>query len=256
MNRQNFFKNLSFIVCLIFILQGCASHRPETNPMLDKRALHLSKQAESFNEHITACKGTAWATLETGTKHEKFKIAWAVVFPNKIRITFLISANPIETIIATGEKITFISHRGQHSRHSYKSKDPDMEKYIHIPIKMSEMILILLGRFPVKEFDDAYFAPWDPSLSTIVLKQKWRDTKQHLHYNDKKNIDGIWLEDYTGQLVYKIMTREYKKYGSDNISAILEIKDNNNRKLTLEITNFIANPTINESIFKLTEDGS
>ena len=131
-----------------------------------------------------------------------------------------------------------------------------MEKYIHVPIKMSEMILILLGRFPVKEFDDAYFATWDPSLSTIVLKQKWRDTKQHLHYNDKKNIDGIWLEDYTGQLVYKIMTREYKKYGSDNISAILEIKDNNNRKLTLEITNFIANPTINESIFKLTEDGS
>ncbi len=256
MSRQNFFTNLSFIVCLLSILQGCASHRPETNPILDKQALHLSKQAESFNEHITACKGTAWATLETGTKHEKFKIAWAVVFPNKIRITFLISANPIETIIATGEKITFISHRGQHSRHSYKSKDPDMEKYIHVPIKMSEMILILLSRFPVKAFDDAYFAPWDPSLSTIVLKQKWRGTKQHLHYNDKKNIDSIWLEDYTGQLVYKTMIREYKKYGSDNIPAILEIKDNNNRKLTLEITNFIANPTIKESIFELTEDGS
>jgi outer membrane lipoprotein-sorting protein len=256
MSRQNFFTNLSFIVCLISILQGCASHRPDTNPILDKQALHLSKQTKSFNEHITTGKGTAWATLETDTKHEKFKIAWAVVFPNKIRITFLISANPIETIIATGEKITFISHTGQHSRHSYKSKDPDMEKYIHVPIKMSEMILILLGRFPVKEFDDAYFAPWDPSLSTIVLKQKWRDTKQHLHYNDKQNIDSICLEDYTGQPVYKTMTIEYKKYGSDNIPAILEIKDNDNRKLTLEIINFIANPTIRESIFKLTEDGS
>jgi len=121
---------------------------------------------------------------------------------------------------------------------------------------MSEMILILLGRLPVKAFDDAYFAPWDPSLSTIVLKQKWRGTRQHLHYNDKKNIDSIWMEDYTGQLVYKTMIREYKKYGSDNVPAILEIKDNNNRKLTLEITNFIANPTIKESIFKLTEDGS
>ena len=52
------------------------------------------------------------------------------------------------------------------------------------------------------------------------------------------------------------MIREYKKYGSDNIPAILEIKDNNNRKLILEITNFIANPTIKESIFELTEDGS
>ena len=38
--------------------------------------------------------------------------------------------------------------------------------------------------------------------------------------------------------------------------AILEIEDNNNRKLTLEITSFIANPAIKESIFTLTEDGS
>jgi len=256
MNRQNFFTNLCFIACLILILQGCASLRPDTNPILDKQALHLSKQAESFNEHITACKGTAWATHETGTKHEKFKIAWAVVFPNKIRITFLISANPIETIIATGEKITFISHTGQHSRHSYRSKNPDMEKYIHVPIKMSEMILILLGRFPVKDFDDAYFAPWDPSLSTIVLKQKWKDTKQYLHYNDKKNIDAIWLKDYTGQLVYKTIIKASKKYDSDNIPAKLEIQDNSKQKLILEITNFIANPPIKESIFELTEDGS
>ncbi|MEN8211868.1 MAG: hypothetical protein ABFR31_09130 [Thermodesulfobacteriota bacterium] len=256
MSRQNLFTNLSFIACLILILQGCASLRPDTNPILDKQALHLSRQAESFNKHITTGKGTAWAILETGTKHEKFKIAWAAAFPNKIRITFLISANPIETIIATGEKITFISHTGQHSRHSYWSKDPDMEKYIHVPIKMSEMILILLGRFPVKDFDDAWFAPKDTSLSTIVLKQKWKETKQYLHYNGKKNIDRIWMEDYTGQLVYKTTITTYKNYGSDAIPAKLEIKDNNNRKLTLEITKFIANPTIKESLFELTEDGS
>ncbi len=255
MSRQNFLSHLLYIACVIILVSGCAVIRPKTDPMLDKRALAFAKQAKSYNQHIIASKGTAWAILRTGTKHEKFKIAWAAGFPNKIRITFLISANPIETIIATGEKITFISHTGAHSRKSYNSKDPDMEKYINIPIKMSEMILILLGRLPITNFDDTYFAPSDPLLSTIVLRQNKKPTAQYLHYNDKKNWDTLWLADYNKALVYKMKTTAYKIFGSDNIPAKLEIKDNNNRKLTLEIINFISNPSIKESVFRLTDHG-
>ena len=237
------------------LLQSCASLRPDTDPALDRQAFILSKQAHTFNEHIISGKGSAFTTIENGTKKEKYKIAWAAAFPNKIRITFLISANPIETIIATGEKITFISHTGSHAKHTYHSKDPDMKKYIDVPVKMSEMVLILLGRFPVKDFNDAWFAPGDPSLSTIVLKQNWRGPKQYLQYSDKKNIRRIWLENFKGQLIYETVVKEYKKYESDNIPAKLEIKDSK-RKVTLEITNFIVNPTINERVFILTEDGS
>ena len=255
MNRQNSLSHLLYIAGLIILVSGCAAIRPETDPMLDKKALTFAKQAKSYNQHIISSKGTGWATLQTDTKYEKFKIAWAASFPNKIRITFLISANPIETIIATGEKITFISHTGKHSLRSYKSKDPDMEKYINVPMKMSEMILILLGRLPVTKFDDTYFAPSDPLLSTIVLKQKGKPAAQYLHYNDQKNYDTFWLEDYNKTLIYKMETKAYKIFGSDNIPARLEIKDNNNRKLTLRITNFISNPHIKESVFELTDHG-
>jgi outer membrane lipoprotein-sorting protein len=255
MNRKNSLSHMLYIACVIILASGCAAIRPETDPTLDKKALAFAKKAKSYNQHIITSKGTAWATLRTGTKYEKFKIAWAASFPNKIRITFLISANPIETIIATGEKITFISHTGAHSRKSYNSKDPDMEKYINVPIKISEMILILLGRLPVKNFDDTYFAPSDPLLSTIVLRQNGKPTAKYLHYNDNKNCDTLWLEDYNKTLVYKMETNTYKIFGSDNIPARLEIKDNNNRKLTLEITNFISNPSIKESVFQLTDHG-
>ncbi len=255
MSRKTSLSHLLYIAGVIILISGCAAIRPETDPTLDKKALSFAKQAKSYNQHIITSKGTAWAILRTGTKYEKFKIAWAASFPNKIRITFLISANPIETIIATGEKITFISHTGKHSLHSYKSKDPDMKKYINIPIKMSEMILILLGRLPITKFDDTYFAPSDPLLSTIVLRQKGKPKARYLHYNDKKNCDTLWLEDYNKTLVYKMETNAYKIFGSDNIPARLEIKDNNNRKLALEITNFISNPSIKESVFRLTDHG-
>ncbi len=245
---------LIFTASLCIFISGCAAPpRPDTDPFYDKKALALAKQIKSFNQHIIAARGTGWAKVKTDTKHAKFKIAWAAVYPNKLRITFLISANPIETIIATGEKITFISHTGQHFKYSYNSKDPDMERYIKVPIKMSEMILLLLGRFPANNFNDTYFAPSDPSLSTIVLKQNSNNLIQFFHFDNKKSCNSMWKENYNENLIYKIIIQKYKRYGSDNIPVQLIIKDDNNKKLFLEITSFIVNPPIKESVFQLTE---
>ena len=251
MSKQKFLLNLICFACLILIVPGCAPLRPATDPELDKKALVLAKQIGSYNNHVITSKGTGLVRLETGTSHEIFKIAWAAVFPNKIRITFLISANPIETIISTGEKITFISHTGRHSKHSFKSKDPDMEKYIHVPIKMSEMILLLLGRLWSHSIDDTYFEPSDTSLSTIVLIPKEQSLRYFFHFDDTKSIDRFHKEDHTGKLEFETLIKEYKTYGLDTIPGKLEIKDSSNRKLSLEITNFISNPAIKKSVFQV-----
>ncbi|CCK80013.1 hypothetical protein [Desulfobacula toluolica] len=253
MNNQTLLSRTVCIIAVILTISGCASIRPETDPLLDKKALRFSKQAKSLNRHILASKGSGWAKLETKTRVEKFRIAWAAVFPDKVRITFLLSGLPIETIITNGEKITFFSHTGEHSKYSYNSKNPDMEKYIHVPVKMSELILLLLGRLPLKPFDDAYFSVADSSLSTLILKQKWKRTAQHLHFNNNGNVDELIFTDPGGKLLYQITPTKYKAYDFGDIPIKIEIQDTNERKLTLGITDFIANPPIKESVFLLTE---
>ncbi|MDA3791163.1 MAG: hypothetical protein PF503_22030 [Desulfobacula sp.] len=255
MINQNSLYNLIYSIAFIVIFSGCALHKPATNTLLDKKALLFANQAKSFNQHIIASKGTGWALVETKTKIDRFKIAWAAVFPNKIRITLLISGLPVETIIATGEKITFFSHTGEHSKYSYNSKDPDMKDYIQVPIKMSEMISVLLGRLPVKNFDNASFLPSDSSLSSIILKQKWKGETQSLHLNEKGKIYGLKSRDLSGKLLYEIMITQYKTYDFGYIPIKIEIKDMDNQKLTLDITSFQPNPPIKESVFRLTEPG-
>ncbi|MBU0463191.1 MAG: hypothetical protein KKE12_06195 [Proteobacteria bacterium] len=255
MINQNSLSSLIYSIVFILIFSGCAPLRPSTNPLLDKKALLFANQAQSFNQHILASKGTGWARVETNTKTDKFKIAWAAVFPNKIRITFLMSGLPIETIIATGEKITFFSHTGEHPKTSYNSKDPDMKNYIQVPIKISEMISILLGRLPVKNFDNAYFSPSDSSLSSIILKQKWKGETQSLCFNDKGKIDGLISTNLSGELLYEMKITQYKTYDFGEIPVTIEIKDMDNRKLILDITSFQANPAIKDTIFRLTESG-
>jgi len=239
----------------VLIFTGCAQFKPSTHPLLDKKAFSLATQAKAFNQHILASKGIAWARLETETKTDKFKIAWAAVFPNKIRITFIMSGLPLETILATGEKITFFSHTGKHATTSYHSKDPDMEKYLKVPVKLSEMIFVLLGRFPVKNFDAAFFSPSDPSFSSVILKQRWKGETQSLYFDDKGKIEALTAKSPAGKFLYKMRIIQYKTDGLDQIPVKIEVKDRENRKLTLEIKTFQKNPPIKESIFQLTESG-
>ena len=253
MTNQNLLSSLICIAAFILIIPGCAPIRPDTNPLLDKKAFVLSTQARSFNQHIIASKGTGWARLETDTNKDKFKIAWAAVSPNKIRITFLLSGHPVETIISTGKKITFYSHTGQHSKYSYRSEDPDMKDYILVPVKISEMISVLLGRLPVKKFDDAYFSPSDASLSTVILKQNWKGARQYLHFNDRGKVESVKAMDYAGTLLYEMTIMKYKAYNFGSIPVKIKIKDKDNRILTLEIINFQPNPPIKDSVFQLTE---
>ncbi len=245
---------LIYSLLFILVFTGCAQYRSQSNSLLDKKALLLANQARLFNQHIIASKGTGWALVETKKKTDRFKIAWVAVFPDKIRITLLISGLPIETIIATGEKITFFSHTGEHSKYSYNSKDPDMKEYIKVPIKMSEMISVLLGRLPVKNFDNASFLPSDSSLSSILLKQKWKAETQSLHFNEKK-IYSLTSRDLSGKLLYEILIAKYKNHDFGNIPIKIEIKDMDNQKLILDITSFQANPVIKEDVFRLTESG-
>ncbi len=71
----------------------------------------------------------------------------------------------------------------------------------------------------------------------------------------KEKIDGLKSRDLSGKILYEIMITQYKIYDFGDIPIKIEIKDMNNRKLTLDITNFQPNPPIKESVFRLTESG-
>ncbi|NOX35043.1 MAG: hypothetical protein GXP56_15165 [Deltaproteobacteria bacterium] len=255
MANHKFLSGLFNIAVVLLVLSSCTPIRPATNPLLDKKAFILASRARSLNQHIISSKGAGIARLQTKTRIDKFRLAWAAVFPDKIRITFLVYGQPMETIISTGKKITFVSHTGKHSKYSYNSKNPDLKEYIHVPLKISEIISILLGRLPVKKYNDAYFSPSDSSQSTIILTQSNKRGKQYLHFNAKKQIDGLKYSDSMGKYLYGMTVKKYKTYSFGNIPVKIEIKDKGNRKLTLEITNFQLNPVIKDSVFRLTDQG-
>lgn len=241
------------LAALTLFTSGCMPLRPVTDPQMDKKAFFMSNEARSLNRDITASKGKGWATLEVPGKKDRYRTAWAVVHPDKIRITFLLSGNPVETVVSTGEKISFFSHTGKHDLYISDADDPDMEDYLDVPVKMSELISILLGHLPLKDFDDAYFSPSDSSLTAIITRQKEKGQSQYLNFDSAGKITGIQSMDNFEKLLYEIHVLDYKPLGTGPIPVKLWIKDKENRIMTLEITDFEPNPLIKDTVFRLTE---
>ncbi len=251
---------LQILICRVLILlllvTGCTPLRPQADPGLDKKAQALANTVLSLNQDITSSKGTGWVEVKADIQTVKFKIAWAASAPNRLRITFLVAGHPVETIVATGNHVTFVSHTGEHKPHTTFSSDPDLKKYLHVPIKLSNLVAILLGHIPLEKFDHAWFKPGDSNLPPIILAQNWKSTFQQLHMNKAGQLQQLIFLDKDNMPLYDITYLGYQAHGENRIPAALLVQDSAGRKIHLTLTRFIPNPLIKESVFRLTEPGS
>lgn len=243
------------LICLTLV-SGCGGLRPKTDPALDALARNLALDIRALNQDIESSKGTGWVKLETDTRQDVFNIAWAAVAPNRLRITFLVSGHPFETIVATGKSVTFVSHTGQHEIHTSASSDPDLKDFIQIPVKLSELIAILLGHIPVHPFDQAWFEGGITCPSPIALKQNWKPFIQKLHTSQDGEVQQLMSLDQDYHLIYDIIYGEYQTFEGNQVPVTLLIQDAMGRKVHINLTRFMPNAPVKESVFQLTETGS
>lgn len=237
-----------------FFISGCAKQRPETDPAMDKKARDMILSAKAANGHITSTKGIGWAKIQTPQETFNYRIAWIARFPDKIRITLLVMGTPVETIVATGEKVTFVSPSGEHAPHHVYEKNPSLERYIELPVNMGDIIALLSGRVPVKSFKHAYFSPQDPNQRTIVLHQQRNGPVQEFVFSAQQ-IKAWTVTDIVGDPIYKVSISEYSTVdGQTQFPSRIMITDTQGRMMELTLSRFIVNPEIKANAFVLTEE--
>ncbi len=241
------------LVCAI-CLAGCAMPRPQTDPGLDRAAWQSAVRLRAWNQDITSSKGTARVRLETSTGVQTYQIAWAARAPDRVRITFTVSGHPVETVVADGTRVTFISHTGRHKPHTPASNDPDLEPYTRVPVRLSDLITLLLGQIPVKKFDDAWFLPRDPSR--IRLGRKFSSLSQELVLQADDTIKVLRLLNKEGAARYEIAFHAFGTMGAYTIPVHMTITSGKLLKAHIRITRFWPNIPVKESVFRLTQTGS
>ncbi|MBI9091314.1 MAG: hypothetical protein JEZ12_19040 [Desulfobacterium sp.] len=246
--------NLFLLGAALVLLTGCAGLTPRDARTQDPIATLLAARVTSINPGLQTFKGTARVTLADENTSQRFKIAWAAFLPDKIRLTILKSGLPLETILADGTQVFFVSHTGEHSPHRIKDPNPSLKRVISMPVRIQEIISLLAGRIPMEPFDSAMLSTDGPSSeTTLVLARKWRGTVGTVQVDQKNQILGFQRLNNNRDPIYSTERRDLKSYGSHTIPMKTVINDSSGRTLTLEITSFYPDVPVKESVFSLTE---
>jgi hypothetical protein len=245
---------LFFIAFSIICAAGCGMPRPQTDPFLDEAAWQSAKAILSLNQDIHTSKGTGNLRLTTSAGVESFQIAWAAQAPNRVRMTLSVMGHPVETIAADGERVTFISHTGRHKPHTPVSDDPDLEPYTKIPLKLSDLICMLLGQIPIKQYDDAWMLPEDQSR--VRLQKKFGTHTQELTLTPGQPIGMLRLLDRAKNIRYEIHYHGFETLDKRPVPVDLTITDGKSRSARITISRFWSNIPVKESVFQLTQTGS
>jgi outer membrane lipoprotein-sorting protein len=246
--------NLFLLGATLILLTGCAGLTPRDARIQDPRAALLAARVTSINHGLRTFKGTARVTLTETNTSQRLKIAWAALLPDKIRLTILKSGFPLETILADGTQVFFVSHTGEHSPHRIKAANPSLQPVISMPIRIREIISLLAGQIPMEPFDRAILSTAGPAAqTTLVLTRKWRGTVGTVRVDPKDQIRGFQRLKSNGEPIYSAERKSLKNYGSHTIPMKTVINDPSGKTLTLEITSFYPDVTVKRSVFSLTE---
>ena len=239
---------LWFIVVLT--APGCALLGLQFDKSTDPHAEEIIHHTRALNAPITTSKGTGELTLTSGFRQEKYKIAWAAQSPNRLRMTLLMSGHPVETIAATGQWVTFVSHTGAHSPHSAVSADPDLDPYINIPLHLSELVSLLLGKVPERPFDRAWIHPETPD--TVFASQSFSPQIQEWVTGENGITTRYRVLDKKMNVIFQIWYSRFFKQDNFTVPGLITIKDGQQRGMEISLKSIILNIPVKESVFRLT----
>ncbi len=245
-----------FIISAAILGSGCAGLKNEKPCILDIKALKSADRIKNINNNLRSFNGIGWLYISRRKQQkEKYRIAFVALAPDKIRLTLMISGLPVETIIADGEKMIFVSHTGKHKIYKINAPDPSLAKIISIPVKIKDIIALLSGRIPLRDFDYAYYLKKEKSRgnTTLMLNKKRGGKIQKIISDAKEFVRQYELFDNNKRLIYSISYGYFKNFGQFQIPQEINLMDRSGRKIDLEITDYNANIPVKDSVFTLTE---
>ncbi len=252
---------LLLAVCAGVLVSGCSLlPRPVTDPDRDTVAEYTATRVRSMNRQIQSSKGSGQLRIFSGDMIQTLGMAWAVQAPHQARIIFMISGNPAATLISDGQVMTVISHTGQRTSHTVESSDPGLESFLNVPIRLSDILSILMGQIPIKKYSDAWFAEPDPDagpdFATIRMSRTFQTRVQELIMDPDGVPAVLRLLNRKGWTVFEIRYERFRTFDHIRIPSDMTLTDGKDRKIHLSISRFYPDAAISDQTFRLTVPGS
>ena len=230
-----------------------AAETPEAVASVEAQALleELTRQNASLKSFKGLGKAKVW---QNGQLKIDERVAWIGSEGNKLSIVLMISGYPAVKMTSDGK--WFYYYEAGEGKSIYKkipATEASLKHIISIPIQAADIIDLLAGRVPLRDYDSAALYKQDTGQGYILaLKKRWWGIIEEIHLDEnKRQVSSVEYYSRTGSLIYRARFEEMQMVNGYLVPARLNISNGEDTDFQLDIYRYYTDVPVSASMFVL-----
>ena len=255
-------KRYRVIILLIaaFLFSSCTLFKPSKDLEIipsekATQVRNLISALQSKNDTLKNFKGIGKINVwKNGIIQIDQRVAWIGEKPVKLSIAVLISGYPAIKLATDGNWLYYLETRGTDTIFKkISASDPSLRNIIAIPIASSDIVTLLSGGIPLREFDSIDVIQ-DPSGNgfVFVLKKRWWGIRQKIYFDESgSQVRQIDIFERPGELKYRAEIENIQYVSGYQVPFRLKLTSGKGADFLLNIDRYWANVELPSSVFIL-----
>ncbi len=160
---------------------------------------------QNKNNNLKTFKGIGKIRIWNKNLSHTVRVAWLGEEPEKLRIEIMsIAGQPAASIAGNGQSLYFVSHI-QQQFYKKEEKDPSLREILYLPVNFRDIISILRGCIPIREFHSFSLEKNKSGDGyVLILKRRWGNIPEKIFTDESRTrICKIEIFDVEG-LSYRV----------------------------------------------------
>jgi hypothetical protein len=215
-------------------------------------AQNVVDRLQTTNQSLKSFKGTGKISLrQNGVLTLDQRVAWVGAEPVNLSIVVLVSGFPAVRIASDGSWLYYVdSHDPKESYRKIRANDPSLERILAISINASDVISLLSGRIPQREYDTAILQPDSAGHGFVLILKKWWTVIARIYLDaDKSTVRQVEVFHRRGSLAYRAVFEQMQWVSDYRVPRILALSNDDGAYFQLIIDRYWADVEVSPSMF-------
>jgi hypothetical protein len=221
-------------------------------------ARSILDRLQKTNETLKNFKGIGRLTIrKDGKVQMDERLAWIGSDPLRLSVVLFAGGFPAARMAGDGEWLYYQDAEAPNSPvKKVRASDPDFKRLLSIPIQSSDILALMRGRIPIREYGSARLQPLASGKGFVLLLMRTWGVQQKIFLDESKSgVTQTEVYDSSGNLLFQANFLEMQLVDGYMVPLRLAVSNDDKVVVQLLVERYWADVPVTPSMFVLGSPG-